>query len=75
MCIRDSCRVTRPGGLVIFGARVDGDYGAPYRAQQDALENAKRWRLETASEPYPAFLVAPEEAHVRNRVFVYRVAE
>lgn len=68
------CRVTRPGGLVIFGARSDGDHGAPYLAQQEALEAEARWHLETASEDYPAFLVAPEEAHVLNRVFVYRVA-
>ncbi|MEX0922242.1 MAG: methyltransferase domain-containing protein [Rhodovibrionaceae bacterium] len=68
------CRVTRPGGLAIFGARADGAHGAPYRERQDALEAAGAWRLEAESEAYPAFLVAPEEAHVLNRVFVYRVA-
>lgn len=68
------CRVTRPGGLVIFGARADGDHGAAYGKQQAALEEAGAWKLEAESEAYPAFLVAPEEAHVRNRVFVYRVA-
>lgn len=68
------CRITRPGGLVIFGVRADGDHGAPYQAEQQRLEAAGRWRLEAASEAYPAFLVSPEEAHVLNRVFVYRVA-
>jgi predicted TPR repeat methyltransferase len=68
------CRVTRPGGLVIFGARADGDHGAPYKEVQERLVDEGAWQLEAASAPYPAFLVAPEEAHVRNRVFVYRVA-
>lgn len=68
------CRIVRPGGLVIFGVRADGDHGAPYRAEQGRLEEAGRWRLEAASEAYPAFLVSPEEAYVLNRVLVYRVA-
>lgn len=68
------CRITRPGGLVIFGARADGGYGTPYRDEQDRLASEGAWELEAASETYPAFLVAPEEAHVLNRVFVYRVA-
>lgn len=65
-------RVLRPGGVLVVGLRGDGDHAARYLDCLTALTEAGKLAHLADSDPCPAFLLSPEEAHVLTVVKVYR---
>ncbi|MDZ7747814.1 MAG: methyltransferase domain-containing protein [Halofilum sp. (in: g-proteobacteria)] len=67
-------RVLQPGGVFVVSERVDGDANRDYRERREALAAAGAWHEVEASEQLTPFPLAPEEAEVQQRVYVYRRA-
>ena len=72
--IDELARVVRPGGVLVFSMRADGDHAAPYRDRCEALVGQGRLSLAAETQPCRSFLLADDEAHVTNVVRVYVVA-
>ncbi len=64
-------RVTKPGGHIVYTLRPDHFLDAGFREKQAALEDAKKWVLVEASEPYQC--LPKGEPEIRHQVWVYRV--
>lgn len=69
----DLVRVTRPGGLILWGERADGDHAAAYRAVCADLERAGRWSFVAESAPYQTVPLSAADAGVLNQVRVFQV--
>ena len=67
-------RVVRPGGMLVFGMRSDGDHAVAYRAACDVLVREGRLDLVAETLPFRAFVLSQAEAHVMTVVRAYRVA-
>jgi SAM-dependent methyltransferase len=67
----DLIRVTRPGGLVVFGVRTDVYLEGGFKEKQDALEKEGRWQLLEATDPFSHLRF--EDPELKVRVFAYRV--
>lgn len=65
-------RALAPGGRLVVALRADGDHAAAYLRALEALAAEGAWTLEAESRPYRTFTLSPAEAHVRNRVQVWR---
>lgn len=63
-------RVTRPGGHMVFSVR--NDVIAVFREAMDGHEQAKRWRLIEATDPYVS-VPGSDDPHGTNELFVYEV--
>lgn len=64
-------RVTKTGGLIVFGMRPDSHETGGFKEKQDALEAEGRWKLIDRSEPYPMTPVA--EPELRYVTWIYEV--
>ena len=64
-------RITRPGGHMIFSIRTDDPVGDAFIARQEEHEQAGRWRLAEATEPYQCMPIG--EPHVLHRVYAYEI--
>lgn len=67
-------RALAPGGRLVVALRADGEHATAYRRALDALAADGAWALEAESRPYKTFPLSPAEAHVLNRVLVWRRA-
>ena len=62
-------RITRPGGHIVFSIRPDIDETGGFKAKQDELIAAGKWKLTEVSDPYhPLPKGEPEVVH-EARVF------
>jgi SAM-dependent methyltransferase len=64
-------RITKPGGHIVYTLRPDHFLDAGFREKQTALEDAGKWVLVEASEPYQC--LPKGEPDIRHQVWVYRV--
>lgn len=64
-------RVTKTGGLIVFGMRPDHYETGGFKEKQTALENEGRWKLISRSEPYP--MMPEPEPELRYETWVYEV--
>ena len=65
-------RVTRPGGRIIFGMRVDDAQDPEYPETVAGYAKDGRWSLEFETAEFATLPVGDPE--LRSRVYVYRVA-
>jgi ubiquinone/menaquinone biosynthesis C-methylase UbiE len=62
-------RVTKTGGLVVFGMRPDHYEAGGFKEKQTALENEGRWKLVSRSEPYQMMPTTEPELHYETWVY------
>ena len=67
----DLCRVTRPGGYIVFSLRPDTHLELGFKEQQDALVDSGAWSLVEVSDPFAA--LPKGEPDVMHQIWVYRV--
>ena len=67
----DLCRVTKPGGYIVFSLRPDTHLELGFKEQQDALVDSGAWSLVEVSEPFAA--LPKGEPDVMHQIWVYRV--
>ncbi len=67
----DLCRVTRPGGYIVFSLRPDTHLELGFKEQQDALVDSGAWSLVEVSDPFAA--LPKGEPDVVHQIWVYRV--
>ena len=67
----DLCRVTKPGGHIVFSLRPDTHRELGFKEQQDALVDSGAWSLVSVSERFQA--LPKGEPDVEHQVWVYRV--
>jgi ubiquinone/menaquinone biosynthesis C-methylase UbiE len=64
-------RVTKTGGLIVFGMRPDAHETGGFKEKQAALEAEGRWKLIDRSEPYP--MMPETEPELRYVTWIYEV--
>ena len=64
-------RVTRPGGLIVFGMRPDHYESGGFKQKQDVLESEGRWKLLSRSAPYQMMPVG--EPDLMYETWIYEV--
>ena len=67
----DLCRVTKPGGYIVFSLRPDTHLELGFKEQQDALVDSGAWSLVEVSDPFAA--LPKGEPDVMHQIWVYRV--
>ena len=67
----DLCRVTRPGGFIVFSLRPDTHLELGFKEQQEALVDSGAWSLVEVSDPFAA--LPKGEPDVMHQIWVYRV--
>lgn len=67
----DLCRVTKPGGHIVFSLRPDTHRELGFKEQQDALVESGAWTLVEAGEPFHP--LPKGEPDVMHQIWVYRV--
>ena len=67
----DLCRVTKPGGYIVFSLRPDTHLELGFKEQQDALEGSGAWSLVEVSDQFAA--LPKGEPDVMHQIWVYRV--
>ena len=67
----DLCRVTKPGGYIVFSLRPDTHLELGFKEQQDALEESGAWSLVEVSDQFAA--LPKGEPDVMHQIWVYRV--
>ena len=65
------CRITKPGGHIIFSMRPDTRAEQGYEQTQDALTNEGAWTLVSLSAPFHP--LPKGEPEVQHQIWVYRV--
>jgi SAM-dependent methyltransferase len=65
------CRVTRPGGYIVFSMRPDTHVELGFKDQQDALAQSGAWSLVGVTEPFQP--LPKGEPEVMHQIWVYRV--
>ena len=65
------CRVTKPGGHIVFSLRPDTHLELGFKEQQDALVASGAWTLVNVSEPFQP--LPKGEPEVTHQIWVYRV--
>lgn len=63
-------RVVRPGGLMIFSLKWDGDFKKPFLDALQQLECSARWQRQSWSEVYASWPHA--DTNLKARVLVYK---
>ena len=64
-------RVTKTGGLIIFGMRPDAYEGGGFKEKQDSLESEGRWKLVDRSGPYQ--MMPSTEPELMYVTWIYEV--
>jgi hypothetical protein len=64
-------RVTKVGGLVVFGMRPDHYETGGFKQKQDFLEGEGRWKLVSRSAPYP--IMPTTEPELMYETWIYEV--
>ena len=67
----DLCRVTKPGGHIVFSLRPDTHLELGFKEQQDALVESGAWTFVGATEPFHP--LPKGEPDVTHQIWVYRV--
>ena len=67
----DLCRVTKPGGHIVFSMRPDTHLELGFKDQQDALVDSGAWTLVETTEPFHP--LPKGEPYVMHQIWVYRV--
>lgn len=67
----DLCRVTKPGGYIVFSLRPDTHLELGFKVQQDSLEESGAWSLVEVSDQFAA--LPKGEPDVMHQIWVYRV--
>jgi predicted TPR repeat methyltransferase len=70
--LEELCRVTRPGGYLVFSLRDDLEQ-PDFAAQIAALSARGRWQLVHRGAAFQSLPRA--EPHVKNRLYVYQISE
>ena len=65
------CRVTRPGGHIVFSLRPDAHRELGFKEQQDKMAADGVWSLVSVSEPFQP--LPKGEPDVVHQIWVYRV--
>ena len=65
------CRVTRPGGHIVFSMRPDTHVELGFKDQQDALVASGAWSLVGVTEPFQP--LPKGEPEVMHQIWVYQV--
>ena len=65
------CRVTRPGGHIVFSMRPDTHVELGFKDQQDALVDSGAWSLVGVTEPFQP--LPKGEPEVTHQIWVYQV--
>jgi SAM-dependent methyltransferase len=63
-------RVTRPGGNIVFSMRPDHFEPSGFKAKQEALEEARKWKLIERGKRFHPIQAEPD---VEHEVWVYEV--
>lgn len=66
-------RITRKGGLVVFGMRVDAAQDPSYPAAMAQYESAGRWQKIFETDTFDTMPIG--EPDVQSKVYVYRVLD
>ena len=66
-------RVTRSGGLIVFGMRVDAAQDPSYPAAMAEYESAGRWKKVFETDTFDTMPIG--EPDVQTKVYVYRVSD
>ena len=67
----DLCRITKPGGHIVFSLRPDTHLELGFKEQQDALVDSGTWTLVGATEPFHP--LPKGEPDVTHQIWVYQV--
>jgi predicted TPR repeat methyltransferase len=63
-------RLVRPGGLMIFSLKWDGDFKKPFLTALQQLEDSARWQRQSWSEMYSSWPQA--DINLKARILVYK---
>jgi SAM-dependent methyltransferase len=64
-------RVTKTGGLIVFGMRPDHYETGGFKQKQDALESEGRWKLVSRSAPYQ--MMPTSEPELMYETWIYEI--